>query len=956
MNYFIIYYLELNTKYIHDWLDEDKCFSQTTASKKLEEKIKERNCVLVVGDSGDDKTSLIRHFAVKLWLEEDYDIVPIVMVPLIIRNFYNADRKQVFVVDDFCGRDTIYRTSVDLWVLPHYTTLFEDIIEAKIRLDKKDIAKKNIKILIACNSAVYNDPSFSMLDFYKQYTFSLSQWPLSDNEIEIMIKNKLFHANIIDSIKGLSFPLLCKLSKGKSNDQIRKFFERPIEWITIDINKIKEQQRYQFFLISLLVILDNQFNVNWLDAQTLPEDKKRSVVDISKYLSLNLWDKTVKAELEKNLDILEKTFVVRSDKTCSFVHDKIYDIAAVICGEYFFCHFVKHASSRFIAKRYKLETIHNETTEKEMLISIKTENETLYFDRLINDLENGDTCSFFHNRQLEEKMYRKQFLKYCREHLIFIKIKDCISNLKARQNNNACQRDRNISITDWKNYDHDSYYIEYKEKRSHDISSLGKPLIESVIEGYADIVDFALEVGCDINGTHTFGRSSIYFAALLNHIDIMKLLIERKADISVRDHKGRSALYVCCKKGHEQIVDVLLQTNLDISQCDDKKRTPLHAASKKGHENVVKLLLDEKHPVDLLDIEKHSPLFLASGRGHTETVRKLIQAGSRISIKDKNGWTPLFAACKSGRKAVAELLIDMKASISECDENGRSPLLIASSNGRDEVVKLLIQNKADISKCDNKSRSVLYLACKGGHKTTVNILLHNRCSVNVCNKKGNSPLHVACDKRNLEIVKVLLSYNPSDEALECQNQEVSYVRHEQEKLEAIESLFENKQNINIFNAEGDSPLHVACKRGDKEIATMLVQNGADINHSNYVGKQPLHIACSDDHYEIVDMLLSKSAVIDGRDNEGTTPLTAASKNGRAKIIRLLLEKGAVPSTFDGKKRSPLHFACIKGFDEIVHTLLDKAPLLISEKDIAGKTALDFANENGHFNIVQFLSK
>lgn len=885
-------FTELNTRYIQDWLDEDKSFSSTTASIQLEEIIKQKNCVLVVGDSGQGKTSLIRHIAVKLWREDDYDIVPIVMVPLIIRNFYNVDRKQVFVVDDFCGRDSIYETSVDLWVLPHYTKLFENIIESNTE-------RKDVKILMACNSAVYDDPLFNSLDFYKQYTVSLSNWPLSDIEIQRMLKSKFLPADIEGSVrdiqcKGFSFPLLCKLSKGKLSDQISTFFKKPFECIKQDICKIKEQGDFDFYLICLFAILDNQFSIDWLDTKLMPENKIKSIEGTAKLFShLHVQDGIPRDQIKKTLENLEKSYVVKTNQTYSIVHEKIYEIAAGTCGDVYFCHFIENASSKFIANRYRLKEInHNEPDEMEMFINITLEKEMMYFKRLIDDLRNGETYSCLHNKQLKYRIYREKFLKYCRRGEEPAKIKQILASFKEKENNNTSQKDRNTSTMEYKDYMRDSYYTDLKKECSYDITTIGIPLIESVIEGFDDIVEFLLEMGCNINATHSFGRSSLYIAALLNHKQIVSLLIEKNADTSIRDHRGRSALYISCRKGHDKIVKDLLETNQNISQYDDKKKTPLHAASKKGHAHVVKILLDKQHCIDPLDNQHHTPLFLASGRGHSETVRTLIQEGSDISIKDENGWTPLFAACKSGRKAVAEILMDNKAVISECDVDGRSPLLIAASNGRHEVVKLLLQRNADKKQCDSKRRSALYLACKGGHKTTVNFLLQNACCVNACNKKGKSPLHVACGKRNVEIVNALLSQNDSIEALEIQNRSVSLDYHEQGNTPTKEALLDTKTNINITDADGDSPLHVACKRGDKEIAKILVLNGADINHSNNSGRQPLHITCSEGHYEIVDMLLQRNAETNSQDVEGATPLIAARKSGQAKIIRLLLEHNA----------------------------------------------------------------
>ncbi|VDI49837.1 Hypothetical predicted protein [Mytilus galloprovincialis] len=942
------YNRELNTRYIKDWLDEDKRFIPTTASSNVEDMVKKRNCVLVVGGSGDGKSSLIRHIAVRLWREEDYDIVPIVMVPLIISQFYNADRKQVFVVDDFCGRDRIYETSLDLWVLPHYTNRFADIIESVTRLDQKDVPKKSIKILIACNSNVYNEPLFNSLDFYKQYSVILSNWPISDNERQHIRKNQLLPDHMEGSVKdlqlkGFSFPLLCKLSHGKLSDQIRAFFENPFECIKQDIKNIKEQQDVQFYVICLLALFDNSFNVDWLLTKHLTEMEKNSIDDISSHFNINLEDELHKELIKGSLDILEKTYLFKSDRTYRIVDDKIYDIAATICGEFLFRHFVNYASSKFLAERYKLETIQSESDEMKMFICIKRGKENFYFDRLIRDLENGDTYSFLHNKQLQHSIYREKFMKHCRKEST--RIRTILVKLKDKENNNSSQKDKSVSPIEFKDLEDNSCYTYLKLNPTIEIARIGIPLIESVIEGYEEIVNFLIEMGSDVNVIHTFGRSALYISAVLGYKDILQLLITKKANISLCDHKGRSALYIACKMGHDEIVDKLLGTiQCEVEQCDDTQSTPLHAASLMGHDHVVKILLRKKHKIDPLDNQDRTPLFLASECGHTEVVSTLIHAGSNLSAKNKHELTPLFAACNNNKKAVADLLLKRGASISEVDRNGRSPLLIASNNGSDEVVKLLLDEriKADIGKCDNQGCSALYLACDGGHETTVNLLLENGISVNKCNANGMSPLHVACVKGIVNMVNTLLSHNASVEAVDHDRQTALHLNCDKGNIHTLKLLLEHKNIINSNDKHGDSPLHVACKRGSKKIVELIMESGADIDHCNSKEKQPLHIACCEGHYEIVNVLLKRHAEINRKDIDGATPLFLACKMGHIQITRLLIERKADVRICDHQKWSPLHVACNCNHYDIVQALLDKAPDIISEKDNQGKTALDFA--------------
>jgi hypothetical protein len=49
----------------------------------------------------------------------------------------------------------------------------------------------------------------------------------------------------------------------------------------------------------------------------------------------------------------------------------------------------------------------------ENVIIVSSDEEELYFDRLVDDLKKGITYTAFHNKQLQYKLYRSKFIEYC---------------------------------------------------------------------------------------------------------------------------------------------------------------------------------------------------------------------------------------------------------------------------------------------------------------------------------------------------------------------------------------------------------------------------------------------------------------------------------------------------------------------------------------------------------------
>lgn len=88
------------------------------------------NIAVVTGCSGAGKSFLIHHVALELHRKNKYDIIPLsfVTAPSDIMNYNSKNRKQVFVIDDVCGRETINVQLVNTW--KQLTEKFNDIFKS----------------------------------------------------------------------------------------------------------------------------------------------------------------------------------------------------------------------------------------------------------------------------------------------------------------------------------------------------------------------------------------------------------------------------------------------------------------------------------------------------------------------------------------------------------------------------------------------------------------------------------------------------------------------------------------------------------------------------------------------------------------------------------------------------------------------------------------------------------
>ncbi|KAJ4176472.1 hypothetical protein NW767_015433 [Fusarium falciforme] len=203
------------------------------------------------------------------------------------------------------------------------------------------------------------------------------------------------------------------------------------------------------------------------------------------------------------------------------------------------------------------------------------------------------------------------------------------------------------------------------------------------------------QVGINIDGKDSEGRTPLSWAAGNGHEAAARLLLDRGADTEADDKMGRTPLSWAAEKGHEAAARLLLDRGADTEAPDEKGRTPLSWAAAQGHEAVVKLLLEKGADTGSKDGVGRTPLLWAARNGH-ETIVTLLLATGRVDVDAKMDfdWTPLSWAADKGHEAVVKLLLEKGADTGSKDVLGRRPVWYARRNGHGAVVKLLRRQAA----------------------------------------------------------------------------------------------------------------------------------------------------------------------------------------------------------------------------------------------------------------------
>ncbi|KAF0740651.1 hypothetical protein Ae201684_004024 [Aphanomyces euteiches] len=163
--------------------------------------------------------------------------------------------------------------------------------------------------------------------------------------------------------------------------------------------------------------------------------------------------------------------------------------------------------------------------------------------------------------------------------------------------------------------------------------------------------------------------------------------------------------------------------------------------------------------------------------------------------------------------------------------------------------------------------------------------------------------------------------------------------------EQVAEMIRGGMNPNETSMDGFAPLHCAALHGQAGIVRELLKQGADKELPAPDGKRPLHFAVESGNLQAVQELLSWKVDVNARTTgDSWTPLHVASSLGFAAITDLLLRSGGNPMlSTTHMQQTALHFAAERGHVDVVQVLLQHTDMdLVACVDRSGATAIQIA--------------
>ena len=239
-----------------------------------------------------------------------------------------------------------------------------------------------------------------------------------------------------------------------------------------------------------------------------------------------------------------------------------------------------------------------------------------------------------------------------------------------------------INCTD--GIDYDFKYIDgligdgVTMERDPAINLLRTPLINAAYEGQAELTEYLLAKGANINAQDLFGCTALMYACFeecvreAEYIEVVEALLAYNADLSLRDNRGKTALMCTCLSGGEDddlspiCMELLLEHGADIDAVDNA-----------GWSALMHLCLGPR-PDSLLDC-----------------VRILLAHNANVDLRYRDGNTLLISLTSSLYELEEEVGVDYD----EEDDEGRPTNLIKV---------LIAEGGADVNAKNNRGESALY--------------------------------------------------------------------------------------------------------------------------------------------------------------------------------------------------------------------------------------------------------
>lgn len=1004
-------------KEIEDWEEERKWFVQTNAFNVIRQHLDER-LLVVVGNPGMGKSMLLHQMGLYLKTTKGYTVFSC-LDPSDIDSQFRKNKKQVFILDDACGRFTLVKSSIDRWKQK------ENII-ARVFKSKQAI------ILASCRSQIFQEKQCQSLLIFSGCVCDLNASDCAITKQEkLNIAYKYLSQNTIVGIESDlqsfdMFPLLCRLYKYREIRRVVSSFQNPFDFLKTELDLFNNKDGgLRCCSLFLCVIHGGSLNHAKLMDETESEFSRTLTAIFEKFeIKQSISRKNVIDSLDTHLNI----YLKKKDGQYSVLHDRLLDFLFYYFGQRYQQLIINFADSEMIRDRTLLQSL--DITPQEFTILIDKQNETEYIQRLVKDMLSDHINDVLYNHHMIYKDFRSKLVSHLEKlNDDDLTITYIFSNIILNANKKAFQiLPLNFACRYGFKELSDFFLSKTKDINAYDGNNI--PLITACRKEDTYLTGLLLDKGADVNQTDSLGCSPLLWSCLYGNLNIIKMLLNKGAKVENIDRYSKSSpfiwacigelLYICkSSRITEEFCgtsNVNEFTSILVGNTNEHFSTQEHVINvfltvlKKGYlkgcivakdkyaqgtpSKYVTVVQNILRIIDKGDIEVYRDVSIQPNETNQtspfiEIMKLFFDRGVDIDKSSIGGITALSFACMVDMYKSQSLsyLLSKGASVNEYDIDKTYPLQIAMRLGKESLVKSLIGNGAIVNFSDGISpilwainkqsldivdslinagakidkryedgSTLLHCAIMPGNDEILKLLLKEGISVNCKDDLGNTPLMIAVNLALLNVVAILITEGANINARNNDMNTPLTLASMEGHTEIVRLLIANEANVHDSNKSGKNSLILACLHNNLEVVKVLIDNGCNIESIEPEKKQTcLSVASCYGFDKIVEYLIKHGANVNTNSYIGTTPLMLAASNDHLNIVKVLIKNNAEVNVQNETGSTCLIEASSKGFNCILKYLIDKKASIDTANNF-GETPLMLAVKNGHASTVKILLK
>ncbi|WLQ13631.1 ankyrin repeat domain-containing protein [Hahella aquimaris] len=204
----------------------------------------------------------------------------------------------------------------------------------------------------------------------------------------------------------------------------------------------------------------------------------------------------------------------------------------------------------------------------------------------------------------------------------------------------------------------------------------------------------------DLNTRSPFAATErstpLIIASAVGDADMIDYLLAQGADVNIQGKQGSTALAMAVEWRHPEIIERLLQAGADVNVAMDDGTSPLMKTASYNLPELASRLLEQGANVNANRHDGWTSLMLAAHAGSEEMLALLLEHGATVNQTESNGRTPLMAACFKGHIRVVEMLLSHGAQTEVQDADGATAMSEAAARRHQAIVALLQASGAPI--------------------------------------------------------------------------------------------------------------------------------------------------------------------------------------------------------------------------------------------------------------------